>query len=60
MPEPTRQRRTAASILEDIKKRILCEQNRREQCQRELFLLDVRITTLESVLTDAEQNGEAE
>ena len=60
MTEPTRQRRTAASILEGIRGRLEHERIMLQQAQDEEVKLRTRIVTLESVLKDAEKNGESE
>ena len=60
MTDTPRQRRTAASILDDITQRLLHEQTERERVQREMFMIDVRITTLQAILDQAEKNGETE
>ena len=57
MTKTTNQRRTATSILNDISQRLLHEQTERERVQRELFMIDVRITTLQTILDEADNSG---
>lgn len=60
MTKTTNQRRTSGSILEGIQQRLAHEQIMLEQAQADVLMVKTRITTLESVLMDAEKNGEAE
>ena len=63
MPETPRQRRTAASVIEDIENRLVDEQKALKVAENSLAFMRERVATLEGLLEDltgAEPNKEAE
>ena len=61
MPETTRQRRTAASILELIQHQLTDAKDELVRAQHASNVLQVQVNTLAGILADAERNnGEAE
>ena len=60
MPEPTRQRRTAASIIEGVQNRLADEVAQLQEAETLVTRIKTRIFTIQAILQDAEKNGEAE
>ena len=57
MTKTTNQRRTAASIVEDIRKRLVAEQQVFSLAKEAMSQSEARLVTIHSILDDAEKNG---
>ena len=56
MTKTTNQRRTAASIIEGIRKRLALEQRALRSNEADLLIVKARVVILNSILEDAEKD----
>ena len=60
MTKTTNQRRTAASILDDVRKQLTSARLELAGAQQKANALQVKVNTILAILADAEKSGEAE